>query len=971
MIQVNNQKSRKSAMGFGFSLLLVAVSFAQASRIIPSLQRKLEGLGPDEKVSVVVHLVERADLSLIPSSDKAARLSYLKRFASEKQAPVMVFVRSLGNKVSDTLSFWIINGFACSATRDAINAIASLPAVDFISDNQLPASEPASGSSAPPGPWFEWNLGKVNAPNAWNRGYTGQGSLVCIFDKGVQNSHETFTTMTGTKWRGPNLPEWWYSWFDALDPNTQAPIDEDGHGTHVAGLAVGGDGVPGGLRDIGVAFGAKYIACRSDDWASNKHLCFQWIASLASTPEHGDVAPDVVNCSWGFYYTNLEFWSDVENLRSLGIVPVFCIGNNDLGPYPWTPGDFPLTNGVGATDIDDQRANFSCRGPAPSQAPWINSLYWGRSDWTLIKPDLVAPGTDYGSGSEDGIVSAKFDDLGGYLKKWGTSMAAPHVTGAIALMLQASRQTWNYKLNYYDLYDLLLESANRVVGGPHPNNDYGWGRLDCDAAVSSVENYHLKSSSPTATGPNNGDHVAYGGGKWHLVYESGGPLDKYVRYTASTDNGLTWFSEANGPNEERIGRIGEGGSPALSVDSNGDAYVVWVDGSQMLYSRKPAASSTWSDPVVIYEYLGNVPKTPSLAVNATTHIGYVAFISEGISDKSVIYGWFDTQTPGLISTRTLDAGDVSNPSIGLSGSVAHVTWQKKPQGANPAIYYAFPPKWSVTQISQSPSVSCERPDLVVSPFNSNVGVIWEEFNGATNSTDIRFRRKVGSSWQTPLWVCQTSNRELRRPVIAADANRNYFFAAWADSFSQSPPQDEDWEVFISVNNGSGWGSPQNVSGHTLYGSKNPQIGYLSSQENILIAYGEGSSVPSLSSRYVPVYEIRTVCTPSPPGGGGGQSGELASQLSYQTALLCCYPHPFKNDATFEYEISSPVSASLKIYNVSGQVVKSLTEGPMAPGRYKVVWDGRDIAGRKVSSGIYFYRLVAGAYRKTNKLVVVR
>jgi subtilisin family serine protease len=949
----------------------MAASSSQAGRVLPSLQRKLEGLGQNEKVMVIVHLNEQADLSRISSSDKAVRLSYLKRFASEKQVPVMAFVRSLGDRVSDTLSFYIFNGMACNATKDAVYAIAALSVVDYVSDNQMAGSGPVSGGSGPPGSTLEWNIDRVNAPLDWAAGYTGQGSLVCIFDYGVRYDHETFNNPQ-PKWR--NEYGWQNGWFDAVDPTTEWPVDPtSGHGTHVAGIAIGGDGLGGPYRDCGVAYGAKYIACRSDDWASNRHLCFQWIASLVNVPPYGNIAPDVVNCSWGdpFYQTNTEFWDDVNILRGLGISPLFCIGNNLDAPN-WPPGNFPLTIGVGATNSGNAKANFSCSGPSPEEYPWSEPSYWGRPDawWLgaphpgLIKPDLMAPGTR-NEGSE-GIWSADKNDPSGYVWKEGTSMAAPLVTGALALMLQASRSTWNYRLNYYDLYDLLLETANRDVSGP-PNNNYGWGRLDCYTAVNGVLNYHLRSSSPTATSPNNGDRVAYGGGKWHLVYESGGSLGKYIRYTTSTDNGTTWSQEANGTSGERIGKIGEGGSPALFVNpNNGDAYVVWVDGPNLLYSKKLASSSTWSDPVVLYS-LESVQETPSLVVHTSTNTAHVAFVNSGPFGKSIVYGWFNTQTP-VLNTTNLDGGDVSHPSVGVSTSgIAHVAWRRKDPKVKPAIYYACAPSWSVVKISES-GVTCEHPDLVVSPYNSNVGVVWEQGEGT--STDIRWRRKVGASWRPHQWVCQTSE-ESRHPVIAANVYNNHFYAAWADS-----SQSYDWEVLASAFYGSSWDSPHNMSGNTSQGSKYPQMGYLSStgiEGTMLVAYGEGgsSTPPNNNSRYVPVYEIRTASSGLPFGGGGGQSAGLVDLPVYRTGLLGCYPNPVAEDATIAYEIAQPAPASLKLYNVAGQVVRTLVEGTVEPGRYEATWNGKDASGRKVSSGIYFYRLVAGPYSKTDKLVVVR
>uniref|UniRef100_A0A7V1EHQ0 Peptidase S8/S53 domain-containing protein n=1 Tax=candidate division WOR-3 bacterium TaxID=2052148 RepID=A0A7V1EHQ0_UNCW3 len=391
----------------------------------------------------------------------------------------------------------------------------------------------------------------------------------------MREDHESWWQgINDNKWRRIfSYPNYTYAWFDAYG-GTQQPYGYDKHDTHVGGIAIGGDGYAGNLRDIGVAPGAKLIACTYGEYQYTErfHECFQWIVDLTNTP-YGNLAPDVVNCSWGnpFNMEDLEYWSDVTTLRELDIIPVFCIGNVVLW-INWPPGNFSTSIGVGATDVNDDWAiDFSGYGLSPTNPPWNEQKYWSRPDWNFMGVDLVAPGTKYDK--TEGIYSADKDDPHGYIHKWGTSQATPHVTGPIALMLEASRDKWHYDLNYYDIYDILLETANRDVSGS-PNIYYGWARLDCYAAVNGVLNYHLKSSDPVATGPNNAERIGYGNGLWHMVYESGGPMAKYVRYTVSADNGATWSLEANGAQGERIGKIGEGNSPALSVLPNGDAHVV-------------------------------------------------------------------------------------------------------------------------------------------------------------------------------------------------------------------------------------------------------------------------------------------------------------------------------------------------------------------------------------------------------------
>ena len=108
-------------------------------------------------------------------------------------------------------------------------------------------------------------------------------------------------------------------------------------------------------------------------------------------------------------------------------------------------------------------------------------------------------------------------------------------------------------------------------------------------------------------------------------------------------------------------------------------------------------------------------------------------------------------------------------------------------------------------------------------------------------------------------------------------------------------------------------------------------------------------------------------------GGGPQEEEGWSDkpLPLNYALGQSYPNPFKDKATISYQLPEETPVSLKVFNVTGQVVRELASGKQKAGYYKAVWDGRDGSGRSVSIGIYFYRLDTRGFSKTNKLVVVR
>jgi flagellar hook assembly protein FlgD len=83
------------------------------------------------------------------------------------------------------------------------------------------------------------------------------------------------------------------------------------------------------------------------------------------------------------------------------------------------------------------------------------------------------------------------------------------------------------------------------------------------------------------------------------------------------------------------------------------------------------------------------------------------------------------------------------------------------------------------------------------------------------------------------------------------------------------------------------------------------------------------------------------------------------------------PNPFRQTTTIKYEVTEPRDVSLKVYNIAGQLVKMLVAGRQEPGYYSVNWGGKDNQGKQVANGVYLYRLSAGAFSDTRKMVMLR
>ena len=422
--------------------------------IEPALAKVLASASPDDFLPVIVILKDQES----PEKWKGARgelVANLRSFAQKNQASLKSYLdeaRALG-LVESYKSFWIFNGFALKAKSQAIHQLAFHPSVSMLLLDHYRQWLKEKPSTAEASQSVEWNIERIRAPQAWSTlNVSGTGAVVAVMDTGADWLHPALKfNYRGYNPHGPAKHSG--NWFDPVTGSSY-PFDDHGHGTHVLGIAVGRDG-------IGVAPGARWIAVKVldgngygyDSWI---HAGFQWLLAPEDDPS---LAPDVVNCSWGEQNAmNTVFQPDLRALRAAGIIPVFAAGNNGPGPASVnSPASLPEAIAVGATDPYDEVAYFSSRGPSP---------------WNEIRPHVVAPG-----------VHVRSSFPGGTYATWsGTSMAAPHVTGLMALMRSIS-PTVNVT------HALFIVTSTAVpLSTTTPNNESGWGRIDAFAAVASLLN---------------------------------------------------------------------------------------------------------------------------------------------------------------------------------------------------------------------------------------------------------------------------------------------------------------------------------------------------------------------------------------------------------------------------------------------------------------------------------------------------
>ncbi len=437
-------------------------------KIEKSLKEKLNKINEKEKVVAIVTLSQKYPYNLLKHKDIYKKAEVFKNIAEKSQKRVIDLLNKNFKEGKDfqiLRKFWVFNGFHILATKKVIYFLSGLTEVDFIEDNKVIRLNFNKGNTNNEKILkdAEWNVTKVKADSCWMEGYTGEGAVVGHIDSGVDTSHPAL--------KGKFLSPYW---FDAVN-NIGSPYDDYGHGTHTMGTILGGDGLGPFPHDIGVAPDAKFVACKGFNSSGNGYdtwldACMQKIADWKIQDSLNIV---VCSNSWGGPRGYTHFWDIIYTWLSLGIVPVFAAGNS--GPNPATvssPGDYPHVLTVGATDNNDNIASFSSRGPSPSNSPYNDTTYWFYPDWNYLKPDVSAPGVNVLSSIPGG----------GYVNASGTSMATPHIAGAICILNQK-----NHFLDPEEIFAYIVFNARQVQqGAPYPNNNYGWGVLDVYKALKST-----------------------------------------------------------------------------------------------------------------------------------------------------------------------------------------------------------------------------------------------------------------------------------------------------------------------------------------------------------------------------------------------------------------------------------------------------------------------------------------------------
>lgn len=458
-----------------FSLIIAPFMRGQepgSDKIDPILIERLQQ-APDDYQDIRILLSDRLDILSLDvdfykenaSLETRTRtlIHKLKEKASQTQGPVLQSLQSRSDVSGSSIEpLWIANVILARMHPDAIHELSQRADIEIIVwDAPVEPVKFEEVSSAPLSPnGHEPGHDAINAPAMWALGYTGYGRVAMIIDSGIDGEHPALKS----RYRGNYVPasEAWFDETGNTDPNNCGD-----HGSHVTGTILG---LNASTRDtIGVAFNSL--------WTGSPGLCsgtstlgsFQWAIDPDGDSTTISDMPDVINNSWrslggGAAECSGDFKDAFDALEAAGVAVVFAAGNS--GPDSLTITDpsninTSLVNVFAVASVNGNISStpissFSSRGP--SQCGGTGSL--------LIKPEVSAPGQNVRSSILNG----------GYAFFSGTSMAAPHASGAILLLKEAFPYLTGAEIKlalYYSAIDL---------GAPGEDNTYGMGLIDVIAA---------------------------------------------------------------------------------------------------------------------------------------------------------------------------------------------------------------------------------------------------------------------------------------------------------------------------------------------------------------------------------------------------------------------------------------------------------------------------------------------------------
>jgi len=954
------------------ALIIALISFSTArseSALSPQLTELVyQEIDSDSLIHVVVFMDNREvrkNVNKINGEQTLSRSARIKTLTHNLKSMnvrgadgVEFFLKR--NSSSKVIRYWIVPAFSATVSVAVLNKLAELDGVELVvSDVPLDFDEPVEIKNAPAiSTAASTALNLLNVPDLWRKGYTGKGRLVCSFDTGVESTHPALAD----KWRG-NYAELSSCWFSPINP-TVIPYDNVGHGTHTMGIMLGSTGTD----TIGVAPDAEWITAGVIDQGRDLNTtlsdiieAFQWALNPDGDTFTTDDVPDVISNSWGVPAGILPacdetFWQVIDNVEAAGIVTIFAAGNE--GPNassirnPADRASTPLNSfSVGAIDDNKVVAGFSSRGPSSCNGS--------------IKPEIVAPGVAIYSATKGGV----------YKYMSGTSMAAPFISGLVALCRQ-----YNPDATVEQIKNAMILAAEDL-GSLGEDNNYGYGLVDASKLLDFlpvpstthfyVSDYEIPGDGAAMPGENFNLQLTLLNASANVPQINGQLVSNDDRVEIIIDQGSFFFGSGTAASNYNLFN--------LTLDNdivNGDSILLELileDADIFVYD-----TLSFYLPVG-YEAPGifNAHQTGRMNFTVSDFAQYG--LAEGSIYNLAADGFRFEGSDNLLYEAGIILG---RNNLQLSSSIRDAEGKFVPSD--------FTPESSLQSeyIDGGSAMKYEAryvdtySEIQIPVTVSQVTVNY--FSPTDDNFVIMKYRLVNSSLEILTGLCFGFMADFDLTggfeSVTLDENFNLLYQYNASGTMVGLLALNDEVSFKALANDDGKRGFTRGEQYDLIAAENNDIDSLTQGDmlfmvtsgpydliagdstEIAFAVVAGNSLDELYSSAVVAKQKFDIITAVEIE----ESNRPTSFVLHQN-----FPNPFNPTTTINFSLPNADDIDLEIFNMLGQKVTTLESGRLPAGEHTFDWNATDDSGQNVATGVYFYRLKTSSFTQTKKMVLLK
>ena len=431
--------------------------------------------------------------------------------------------------------------------------------------------------------------------------------------------------------------------------------------------------------------------------------------------------------------------------------------------------------------------------------------------------------------------------------------------------------------------------------------------------------------------------------------------------STSTDEGLTWSNEVKVDDQNSGHQI----SPAIAIDQNDNLYCVWhqMAGSyeHVLFSKSTDSGVTWSATVPV----DNAP--------ASAYIGSPDIKVNDANDILVV--WDDNRSGSYRCqfTKSTDGGTTWSPDLEFGGAQGQ---DPKIEFCEDTLYVVFGTYTSANDVfftrsndngaSWEPRVTVHSVTTGAQRYG-DIGIsssqilhcVWYDWR--TSLCDIRYAKTTdgGNTWQPSTSICDSTfeqNYYFGMEMHVVCAGENWIYCTWDDWrlgynngyydiwFTMSGDTGNTWQVPNLGVNDTVYGVSQRYPTICLAGDGNPCVAFSDNRANGIHLYFDKGNFPGIHEN---------------------------KQTHLEAVYLHSYPNPFSLKTKISYSVLGAGNAELRVYDISGKLVKIVSSKAHVPGTHTCHWYGEDAKGRKVPGGVYFLKYENDNISVTEKLIYLR